>query len=64
MTAREVQCGNFRVRRTHPRPSAQEVATTAAICSHAIRGKDRAAAEVWDDLMQQSRGEKPAGKFL
>ena len=35
------------------------VATTAAIYSHAIRGKDRAAAQVWDDLMQQSRGEKP-----
>jgi hypothetical protein len=37
------------------------VATTAAIYSHAIRGKDRAAAQVWDDLMQQSRGEKSAG---
>ena len=36
-------------------------ATTAAIYSHAIRGKDRAAAQVWDDLMQQSRAEKPAG---
>ena len=33
------------------------MATTAAIYSHAIRGKDRAAAQVWDDLMQQSRGE-------
>jgi integrase len=37
------------------------VATTAAIYSHAIRGKDRAAAQVWDDLMQQARGEKSAG---
>jgi site-specific recombinase XerD len=37
------------------------VATTAAIYSHAIRGKDRAAAQVWDDLMQQSRAEKPTG---
>jgi integrase len=37
------------------------VATTAAIYSHAIRGKDRAAAQVWDDLMQQARGEKTAG---
>jgi hypothetical protein len=34
------------------------VATTAAIYSHAIRGKDRAAAQVWDDIMQQSRAEK------
>jgi hypothetical protein len=25
--------------------------------SHAIRGKDRAAAQVWDDLVQQARGE-------
>ena len=33
------------------------VATTAAIYSHAIRGKDRAAAQVWDDLMQQAGGE-------
>ena len=37
------------------------VATTAAIYSHAIRGKDRVAAQVWDDLMQQARGEKSAG---
>jgi hypothetical protein len=29
--------------------------------SHAIRGKDRAAAQVWDDLMQQARGEKSTG---
>ena len=36
-------------------------ATTAAIYSHAIRGKDRAAAQVWDDVMQQSRAEKPTG---
>jgi integrase len=36
-------------------------ATTAAIYSHAIRGKDRAAAQVWDDLMQQSRAEKSTG---
>ena len=34
------------------------VATTAAIYSHAIRGKGRAAAQVWDDLMQQAQGEK------
>ena len=37
------------------------VATTAAIYSHAIRGKDRVAAQVWDDLMQKARGEKAAG---
>ena len=47
----------------HDHPSERlghsSVATTAAIYSHAIRDKDRAAAQVWDDLMQQSRGEKP-----
>jgi len=37
------------------------VRTTADIYSHAIRGKDRAAAQVWDDVMQQSRTEKPTG---
>ena len=37
------------------------VATTAAIYAHAIRGKDRAAAQVWDDLMQQAQGERPGG---
>ena len=43
------------------------VATTAAIYSHAIRGKDPAtartapAAQIWDDLMQQARVEKPTG---
>jgi integrase len=30
----------------------------ATIYSHSIRGKDRAAAQVWDDLMRQARGEK------
>jgi hypothetical protein len=33
----------------------------AAIYSHAIRSKDRTAAQVWDDLMQQSRAEKSTG---
>ena len=33
------------------------VATTAAIYSHALRGKDRAAAQVWDDIMQRARAE-------
>ena len=37
------------------------VATTAAIYSHVIRGKDRAAAQVWDDIMQQARAEKSTG---
>jgi integrase len=37
------------------------VRTTADIYSHAIRGKDRAAAQVWDNLMQQSRAEKSMG---
>jgi integrase len=40
------------------------VATTAAIYSHAILGKDRAAARVWDDLMQQARGEKHTSVLL
>jgi integrase len=37
------------------------IATTAKIYAHALRGKDRAAAQVWDDLMQQSRAEKSTG---
>jgi hypothetical protein len=37
------------------------VAATAAIYSPAIRGKDRAAAQVWDDLMLQSRAEVSKG---
>jgi integrase len=37
------------------------VATTANTYAHAVRGKDRAAAQVWDDLMQQAREEKSAG---
>ncbi|MCX6632834.1 MAG: hypothetical protein NTW28_34985 [Candidatus Solibacter sp.] len=32
-----------------------------AVAVPAIRGKDRAAAQVWDDLMQQARGEKSKG---
>ena len=40
---------------------ADKPTTTIAIYSHAIRGKDRVAAHVWDDLMQQARGEKTAG---
>ena len=40
------------------------VATTAAIYSHAIRGKDRAAAQVWDDIKEQARAEKPGAVFL
>jgi integrase len=35
------------------------VATAAAIYDHAIRGNDRAAAQVWDDLMRQARGRNP-----
>jgi integrase len=35
------------------------VRTTADIYSHAIRGKDHAAAQCWDDIMQRARGEKP-----
>ncbi len=33
------------------------VRTTADIYSHAIRGKDHAAAQCWDDIMQRARGE-------
>jgi hypothetical protein len=40
------------------------VATAAAIYSHAIRGKDRTEAQVWDDLMQQARAEKAGAVFL
>jgi integrase len=32
------------------------VRTTAEIYAHAIRGKDQAAAQVWDDIMEQARG--------
>ena len=35
------------------------VATTANIYAHAIRGKDRAAAQTWDSIMQRARAEKP-----
>ena len=37
------------------------VRTTAEIYAHAIRGKAQAAAQVWDDLMQQSWREKLTG---
>jgi len=37
------------------------VRTTADIYSHAIRGKDHAAAQCWDEIMQRARGEKPKG---
>ena len=37
------------------------VRTTADIYSHAIRGKDRAAAQIWDDIMQRARAEKSTG---
>ena len=40
------------------------VRTTADIYSHAIRGKDRVAAQVWDHLMQQALGEKSGGVTL
>ena len=35
------------------------VRTTADIYSHAIRGKDHAAALCWDDIMQRAHAEKP-----
>ena len=37
------------------------VRTTADIYSHAIRGKDHAAALSWDDIMQRARSEKSTG---
>jgi len=37
------------------------VRKTADIYSHAIRGKDHAAALCWDDIMQRSRSERPTG---
>jgi integrase len=37
------------------------VRTTAEIYSHALRGKDQAAAQVWDDVMQRARSEKSKG---
>jgi integrase len=37
------------------------VATTANIYAHAIRGKDRAAAQTWDSIMQRARAEKSTG---
>jgi integrase len=37
------------------------VRTTADIYSHAIRGKDHAAAQTWDDIMQRARNEKSSG---
>jgi integrase len=40
------------------------IATTAKIYAHALRGKDFAAAQIWDDIKEQARAEKPAGAFL
>ena len=37
------------------------VRTTADIYSHAIRGKDHAAAQCWDDIMQRARSGKSTG---
>jgi hypothetical protein len=37
---------------------------TAAIYSHALRGKDFAAAQIWDDIKEQARGEEPGAVFL
>ena len=39
------------------------VATTANIYAHAIRGKDRAAAELWSDLMREARTKSAAEKI-
>jgi integrase len=37
------------------------VRTTADIYSHAIRGKDHAAAQCWEDIMQEARREESKG---
>lgn len=37
------------------------VRTAADISSHEIRGKDQAAAQVWDDIIQGARAGKPMG---
>lgn len=39
------------------------IATTAKIYAHALRGKDFAA-QIWDDIKEQARGEKTGGVFL
>jgi hypothetical protein len=43
------------------RPRHSSVRTTADIYSHAIRGKDRAAAPHWDEIMQRATSEKSTG---
>ena len=40
------------------------IATTAKIYAHALRGKDFAAAQIWDDIKEQARGEKPGAVLL
>jgi integrase len=40
------------------------VRTTADIYSHAIRGKDHAAAQCWDEIMQRARGETDKSKTV
>jgi hypothetical protein len=45
-------------------PSLFAVRTTADIYSHAIRGKDHAAAQCWDDIMQRARGEAEKSKTV
>jgi len=40
------------------------VRTTADIYSHAIRGKDREVAEMWDKIMQRSRSEIEKSKTI
>ena len=39
------------------------IATTAKIYAHALRGKDFAAAQIWDDIREQARTEKPGAVF-
>ena len=40
------------------------VRTTADIYSHAIRGKDHAATQTWDDIMQRTRAEAEKSKTV
>jgi integrase len=39
------------------------IATAAKIYAHALRGKDFAAAQIWDDIKEQARAEKPGAVF-
>ena len=67
------RCGRQgRKRQPVPRPTVHLAAgenrpvacSTADIYSHAIRGKDHAAAQCWDDIMQRARWEAEKSKTV